>query len=201
MFTGIVEGTGICEKLERNAAGGRLYIKAGCIAEGVAAGDSVAVNGCCLTAIAFGDAGGGALGFDLLEETLRRTNLGDLNAGSRVNLERPLRADARLGGHFVQGHIDDTAEVRDATLHGNDLRLECSLPATLARYLAYKGSVAINGVSLTVAEVLADSFLVWLIPHTYEITNLGDLRPGMRVNIETDILAKYTENILLNREK
>ena len=198
MFTGIVEGTGICEKLERNTAGGRLYIQAGRIADGVAAGDSVAVNGCCLTAIAFG---GETLGFDLLEETLRRTNLGDLSTGNRVNLERPLRADARLGGHFVQGHIDDTAEVRNATLHGNDLRLECSLPATLARYLAYKGSVAINGVSLTVAEVLTDSFVVWLIPHTYEITNLGDLRSGMRVNIETDILAKYTENILLNREK
>ena len=197
MFTGITEGMGICRELARNATGGRLFIEVGTLGAGVVCGDSVAVNGCCLTAVVFENE---TIGFDLLEETLRRTNLGDLVAGMRVNIEKPLRADARLGGHFVQGHIDDTAEVVSAEWHGSDLRLEVSLPESLARYVAYKGSAAINGVSLTVAEVLEKSFVVWLIPHTCEITNLGDLQPGMRVNIETDILAKYTERILEGRK-
>jgi riboflavin synthase len=196
MFTGLIEEVGACQWLRRTPKSIQLAITATHVAKGIGKGDSLAVNGCCLTVTS---ARKDALVFDLLEETVRRTNLGDLRPGSPVNLERALAANGRMGGHFVQGHIDDTAEVVDASGHGPDLRLEFSLPASCAPYVAYKGSVAVNGVSLTVAEAGADAFVVWIIPHTRTATNLGVLKPHDRVNLETDILAKYTERILAGK--
>lgn len=193
MFTGLVEECGVCLGLEPIDGGGRLIVQTGAVIEDLRVGDSLAVNGCCLT-VASGERG--RFAFDLLAETLRKTNLGELKAGDRVNLERALAAQGRLGGHFVQGHIDDTASVRDSTPVANDLHLVFNTPPQLAKYIVYKGSVAINGVSLTVAEESGDTFGIWIIPHTREVTNLGDLQPGDRVNLETDILAKYAEKIL-----
>jgi riboflavin synthase len=134
--------------------------------------------------------------FDLLEETLKKTNLGALKPGSGVNLERSLEVGGRLGGHFVQGHVDTTIALRHSEKHGADLRLDFEMPPEFAGYLAYKGSVAINGVSLTVAEVGEDSFTIWIIPHTASATNLGTLHAGERVNLECDMLAKYTARLL-----
>jgi riboflavin synthase len=156
-------------------------------------GDSVAVNGCCLTVAR---RGGEGLHFDLLEETFRRTNFGQLNAGSEVNLERALRADGRIGGHFVQGHVDCTAALKARETQLRDLRLEFELPARFARYAAWKGSICVNGVSLTVASLSEESFSVWIIPHTRTATNLGKLSVGSLANLEFDILAKYTERVL-----
>ena len=138
----------------------------------------------------------GALAFDLLNETLERTNLRDARPGSLVNLERALAANARLGGHFVQGHIDCASLVIAFEKSGADHRLEIALPKEFARYVISKGSIAVNGVSLTVAELKAESFVIWLIPHTLEITNLRALQAGVLVNLEFDMLAKYVERIL-----
>jgi riboflavin synthase len=197
MFTGLVEETGRCEWVRRNAGGARIGLHAERIDPLARVGDSVAVNGCCLTLVERED---GLLVFDLLDETLRRTNLETLEAGARVNLELPLAANGRLGGHFVQGHVDSTVAVRSVETHGADLRLDFEMPPEFAGYIAFKGSVAINGVSLTVAEVGLDTFTVWIIPHTAAITNLGALRPGDRVNLECDMLAKYVDRILQVRE-
>jgi len=159
----------------------------------VTRGESVAVNGCCLTVATHRDK---QLMFDLLEETLERTNLGGVKPGDPVNLERALRVDGRLGGHFVQGHIDCTAQVVSVTEKGPDVRLEISLPEDFARYATFKGSIAVNGVSLTIAELGPKSFTVWIIPHTLEATNLGDLQDGDTVNLEFDVLAKYVERLV-----
>lgn len=194
MFTGLIEETGSCLWLRRTAQGIQLSLLVDRVARGIRAGDSIAVNGCCLTVATHRKE---ALVFDLLEETLRRTNLGGLKPGDRVNLERALPADGRLGGHFVQGHVDETAEVLAVESAGADTRLDFSLSPVSEPYVAYKGSIAVNGVSLTVAEALPGRFAVWLIPHTRSATNLGLLKPGDRVNIEADILAKYAEKILL----
>ena len=137
--------------------------------------------------------------FDLLAESLDRTNLGHLKPGHPVNLERALRVDGRLGGHFVQGHVDGTAQVVALEEKGPDLRIDIALPEEFARYVVYKGSIAINGVSLTVAAVNPSHFSVWVIPHTLENTNLGDLEAGDLVNLEFDILAKYVERLLETR--
>jgi len=195
MFTGLVEEVGTVESFVRSAAGARLAVRAG-FAEGVAIGDSVSVNGCCLTAVSNS---GGVLAFDLLEESLRLTNLGGLGRGAAVNLERALAAGARMGGHFVQGHVDATVKVLSAKAQGADLRLDFELPAAFRGYVAYKGSVALNGVSLTVAEAGDSSFAVWIIPHTAIATNLGVLKAGDVVNLECDMLAKYVERILASR--
>jgi riboflavin synthase len=196
MFTGLVREVGEVGWLRRTDQAVQLLIEAPRTAARVRVGESVAVNGCCLTVTAHRDR---QLMFDLLQESLDRTNLGALKPGDPVNLERALRVDGRLGGHFVQGHVDCTAEVLGVEEKGADLRLDVSLPAEFARYAAYKGSVAINGVSLTVAEIGDDRFTVWIIPHTLENTNLGDLEPGDAVNLEFDILAKYTERLLSGR--
>jgi riboflavin synthase len=193
MFTGLVEETGRCEWLRRGEGEAQLAILAPVIGGTVRVGDSISVNGCCLTVTLFQE---NVLVFDLLEETLRRTNLGSLRAGSVVNLERSLAADGRLGGHFVQGHIDTTVALRRIEAHGSDLRLDFEMPEDFAAYIAFKGSVALNGVSLTVAEVAADFFTVWIIPHTASMTNLGDLKEGNVVNLECDVLAKYAARIL-----
>ena len=196
MFTGLVEEIGLCEDLQRSAGSARLLIKAPGISCGVKIGDSISVNGCCLTAISIRD---GIMTFDLLDETLQRTNLQDLIPGKKVNLERSLLADGRLGGHFVQGHVDATIPVVAILQQGSDLRINFKVPPEFAAYVAYKGSVAINGVSLTIAEVSADSFAVWIIPHTATHTNLGDLREGDLVNLECDMLAKYAARIMQMR--
>ena len=196
MFTGLVEEIGLCEDLQRSAGSARLLIQAPGISCGVKIGDSISVNGCCLTAISTRE---GIMAFDLLDETLQRTNLQDLIPGRKVNLERSLLADGRLGGHFVQGHVDATIPVVAILQQGSDMRIDFKVPPEFAAYVAYKGSVAINGVSLTIAEVTADSFAVWIIPHTASHTNLGDLREGDLVNLECDMLAKYAARIMQMR--
>ncbi len=177
MFTGLVEETGTVEALRRSAGASRLIVRAGRLAAECRVGESVAVNGCCLTvATAPGD---GTLEFDLLEETLRRTNLG--NEPALVNLERALAANGRLGGHFVQGHVDCTAAVRGWERAGEDYRLDIELPRDFAKYVVEKGSISVDGISLTVAEVGEESFAVWIIPHTREQTNLREVQAGGRV--------------------
>jgi riboflavin synthase len=173
--------------------GTQLQLTAPKLAPAVAVGDSVAVNGCCLTISAHR---GEQITFDLLEETLDRTNLKQLRRDSPVNLERALVAGSPMGGHFVQGHIDCSAKVISFERSAEDYRLEVDLPADFAHYAAYKGSIALNGISLTIAELLAKSFAVWIIPHTKHHTNLDKIEAGEFVNIEFDILAKYVERIL-----
>jgi riboflavin synthase len=196
MFTGLVEETGELIALDHLPAGARLTIRASLITEDVRLGDSVAVNGCCLTVTA---RDGETLFFDLLRETLDRTNLGHLAPGAAVNLERALAAHARLGGHFVQGHIDTTSTVLAWEKVNSDHRMEVALPGEFARYVAFKGSIAIDGISLTVAEVREASFVVWIIPHTLAATNLRGKNAGEVVNLEFDLLAKYVERILATR--
>ena len=196
MFTGLVEETGELLALERSADGARLKVRAPLVSGDVRLGDSIAINGCCLTVVA---RDGETLAFDLLVETLARTNLGELRAGGAVNLERALAANARLGGHFVQGHIDRAAEVLALEAHGADHRLEIALPTELAHLVAFKGSIAVDGISLTVAEVRDASFVVWIIPHTLAQTNLRSRRAGERVNLEFDLLAKYLDRMLAVR--
>ena len=161
-------------------------------------GDSIAVNGCCLTVTA---RDGERVSFDLLAETLRLTNLGALLPGVKVNLEPALGAGAKLGGHFVQGHVDTAAEVLDFSPHGADFRLEVALPAEFAQYVAFKGSIAVDGISLTVAEVKDASFVCWIIPHTRAVTNLAARKKGERVNLEFDLLAKYVERIVSRKRE
>lgn len=193
MFTGLIEEVGKVLWIRATERGTQLQIAAPKIASDVHHGDSVAVNGCCLTVKAHR---GDQLTFDLLEETLDRTNLRALRRDAPVNLERALAADSRLGGHFVQGHIDCAARVLTFEPSGADHRLEVELPADFAHYIAYKGSVALNGISLTVAEVLPESFAVWIIPHTKRHTNLEALGPGEQLNVEFDLLAKYVERMM-----
>jgi riboflavin synthase len=193
MFTGLIEEIGVCLELRRRAEVIQLLLTAPGIAPHVKVGDSVAVNGCCLTAV---QSDGEHLHFDLLDETLQRTNLGELSRGSAVNLEQAVRADGRMGGHFVQGHVDCTAAVIARDLVERDLRLELELPTRFSPYVAWKGSICVNGVSLTVASLTDASFSVYLIPQTRGATNLGKLSQGSRVNLEFDILAKYAERIM-----
>jgi riboflavin synthase len=189
MFTGLIESVGEVVTL----SDGWLSVKARWGDEDpVVLGESVAVNGCCLT-VTGKDTG---VSFDLLMETLNRTNLGALRPGARVNLERALRADGRFGGHFVQGHVDTTAEVLTAEPGGSDLNLVIAIPQGGSRYFIEKGSIAVNGVSLTVASLAEESFGLWIIPHTLQETNLGDLGPSDRVNLEYDLIAKYAERQL-----
>lgn len=195
MFTGLVESIGRVRSLDRRGDAARLTLETP-LAAGLSLGESLAVNGCCLTVTT---TDGDSACFDLLGETLARTNLGGLVPGTRVNLERALRADGRFGGHFVQGHIDTTTEVLFAETKGADLNLIIALPEAGARYLIEKGSIAVNGVSLTVASLADDRFGLWIIPHTLQETNLGDLRAGSPVNLEYDMLAKYAERQLGDR--
>lgn len=192
MFTGIVEETGEVLSLARSETGARLTLRASLVTQDTQVGDSVAVNGCCLTITGMRDR---ELSFDLLNETLERTNLKDLRQGSLVNLERALAANGRLGGHFVQGHIDCPSRVISFEKKGADYRLEVALPAEFARYVVFKGSIAVNGISLTAAELHDESFVIWIIPHTMEVTNLRAIKAGDLVNLEFDLLAKYIERI------
>ena len=188
MFTGIIEAVGRVEAIEPRGETTALRIEAPAIAGAAAIGASVAVNGACLTVT---DAASGTLVFDAIKETLDRSSLGDLAIGSRVNLERALRADSRLDGHIVQGHVDTTGRVRSLERCGEDVRLAVDCPAAFAELLVPKGSLAIDGVALTVVNVESAGFDVALIPHTLRETNLDDRRAGDRVNLEADVLGKY----------
>lgn len=196
MFTGLVREVGEVGWLRRSDRAVQLLLHAPRTASRARTGESVAINGCCLTVTACRER---QLMFDILQESLDRTNLGDLKPGNPVNLERALRVDGRLGGHFVQGHIDCPAEVLYLEEKGPDLRIDIALPSEFGRYAVFKGSIAVNGVSLTIAALEQDRFTVWIIPHTLENTNLGDIEVGDRVNLEFDILAKYTERLLSGR--
>jgi riboflavin synthase len=188
VFTGIVEAVGQVESVEPAGDLLRLVVDAPELAREARVGDSVAVRGACLTVTR---AEGGRLHFEAVRETLVRTALGELRAGAKVNLERALRAGGRLDGHLVQGHVDGVGRVRELRREGEDVRLFVACPPEVAEHLVGKGSIAIDGVSLTVVSVRGDGFDVALIPHTLAATTLGALRPGDRVNLEVDVLAKY----------
>jgi riboflavin synthase len=192
MFTGLVQEVGTVRSLEREHEGGRIEIAAG-LAERLRRGDSVLVNGVCLTAARVDR---GTISADLSPETLRRSALGELSPNARVNLELPLRLQDPLGGHIVQGHVDAVGEIESATRNGAVLDLRVAAAPDLLRYLVEKGSVALDGVSLTVTDVDERGFGVSLIPETLERTNLGEAGPGRRVNLEVDVLAKYVEKLV-----
>jgi riboflavin synthase alpha subunit len=193
VFTGIIEAVGTITSLEPRGEVVVVEVEAGRASGGVRIGDSVAVNGCCLTVTAIADE---RLSFEAVKETLEKTSLGDQREGARVNLERAMRADGRLDGHIVQGHVDGTGRVRVFERRGDDVRLEVACGPEIARYLVPKGSVAIDGVSLTVVSTSDDAFDVALIPHTLAETNLGDRASGDRVNLEADVLGKYVVRYL-----
>ena len=192
MFTGLVQEVGRVSGRERSNGGVRLTIEASLASE-LAEGDSVAVNGVCLTAVSVAD---GSFAAEVMNETVRRSALEGLGEGSAVNLELPLRASDRLGGHVVQGHVDGVGAVLDVSEDGFARRVEIEPPAEVLRYVVEKGSVAVDGISLTVAELGQRSFTVSLIPETLNRTNLGDAEPGRKVNLEVDVLAKYVERLL-----
>jgi len=194
MFTGIVEETGVVKKIKRTASSIEFTVRANTTGRGLKAGGSLAVNGCCLTAVKVSTRGGPKLiQFDLLRETWRLTNLQFTKPGSLVNLERPLRADGEFGGHFVTGHIDGLGKIRRWEQVGRDYLLDIAAPPAVMRYVIHKGSIAVDGISLTVAAVQKKSFRIWVIPHTYEITALRERKVGNAVNLEADLLGKYVE--------
>ena len=196
MFTGLIEEVGEVVAVPASDSGTQLQIAAPAIAKKSRSGNSIAVNGCCLTLTS---RRGNRLNFDLLEETIARTNLKKLRRNDPVNLERALSAEGRLGGHFVQGHIDCVSRIVAFEKKGPDFRLEVELPAGFAQYVARKGSIALNGISLTVADVFPKGFAVWIIPYTKRHTNLSRTQAGDLVNVEFDILAKYVERVLAIR--
>ena len=193
MFTGLVEEGGTILERRATEAGARIVIGARVVLDGLRQGDSVAVNGACLTAVEIGD---DRFAVDAVAETLRRTALGGLDAGDRVNLERALVAGARLDGHIVQGHVDGTGTVRAVRPEGESAIVEIAADPAQLRYIVEKGSVAVDGVSLTVAGRLPDAFTVALIPHTMTATTLGPQALGRAVNLEVDVLAKYVEALV-----
>jgi riboflavin synthase len=192
MFTGLIAELGTVDDVDRTSEGARLRVR-GMLARDLSEGDSVAVNGVCLTATTVN---GGAFSADVMAETLRRSSLGALGAGDAVNLELPLRASDRLGGHVVQGHVDGLGTVREVRDEGFARVVRIEVPPELLRYVAAQGSIAVDGISLTVAELYDDGFAVSLIPETLERTNLGGVEPGARVNLEVDVLAKYVERLV-----
>ncbi len=196
MFTGIVEEPGVVVRIRPGKKSTELTVRTGTSGKTLRAGNSIAVNGACLTVV---KKRGPLAAFDVLNETLRCTNFGELQTGSLVNLERPLRADGRLDGHFVQGHVDATGVVRRWEQVGKDYVLEVTVPVGLRKYIVAKGSIAVDGISLTVASVGRDWLRIWIIPHTRAITNLRTRRVGQRVNLEADILAKHMERLLAAR--
>jgi riboflavin synthase len=193
VFTGIVRERGRIAALDGGADGIRIVVEAPGTAAQAALGDSVAVSGVCLTVVAADD---GTLAFDAVPETLRRSSLGDRQAGDTVNLEPALRAGEPLGGHYVQGHVDGVGRVRSLAPEGDGQRLWIDPPPDLLRYVVEKGSIAVEGVSLTIADIDEHGFAVALIPHTLAETTLGELERGARVSLEVDVLAKYVERLL-----
>ena len=198
MFTGIVEEAGQVEQIRAGKRSTELTVRAFKIGPALRVGNSVAVNGACLTVVA---SRRGVLQFDVLHETLRRTNLEFVQRGSLVNLERPLRADARLDGHFVLGHVDARGKIRRFERDGKDYVLDINAPPSVMRYVVEKGSIAVDGISLTVADVRHNWFRIWIIPHTREVTNLQACRDGACVNLEADILGKYVEQLLRRKPR
>lgn len=195
MFTGIVEDKGRVEAIATGRGATRLTV-ASHLSEHLEVGDSLAVNGVCLTAT---ELDGTRCAFDVVSETLSRSNLGDLSLGDLVNLERPMAANARFDGHIVQGHVDGLGVVTSISVEGDGRRLTIEVEAELSRYIVEKGSVTINGVSLTVASVEDPAFDIAIIPHTLAVTNLSTLSPGDRVNVEVDVIAKYVERMMERR--
>jgi riboflavin synthase len=193
MFTGLIEEVGNVVTVRASDRGTQLQIAASRLAKKTRTGDSIAVNGCCLTLTSRHD---DRLTFDLLEETIVRTNLKTLRQKDPINLERALSATEDFGGHFVQGHIDCVSPIIAYEKSGADFRLEIELPVEFAQYIACKGSIAVNGISLTVAEVLTKSFVTWIIPYTKTHTNLDRVQAGDLMNLEFDILAKYVERMV-----
>jgi len=202
MFTGIVEETGVVEGVRTTAKAIELTVRAKVCGRGLKIGDSLAVNGCCLTVVKMASRQSGkSIRLDLLKETWQRTNLQFARAGSLVNLERSLRVGSRLGGHFVTGHIDGTGKITRWERAGQDHVLEISAPPEVMRYVVFKGSITVDGISLTVAAARTRSFRVWIIPHTYEVTALRERAVGDAVNLEADILGKYVEQFTSGRRK
>ena len=200
MFTGIVEEAGVVEKITPAQKSIEMTVRAQVCGRGVKVGDSVAVNGCCLTAVKVSARGKSKLiQFDLLQESWERTNFQYANPGSLVNLERSLRADGELGGHFVSGHVDGLGKIVRWERAGKDHVLDIAAPSAVMRYIVFKGSVAVDGISLTVAGVQKRSFRIWIIPHTYEVTALRERKVGDAVNLEADLLGKYVERFLTAR--
>jgi riboflavin synthase len=193
MFTGIVEGTGRIAGIVERPGGRVLTVDVGALAETLEIGSSISVNGCCTTVVKRGER---TFATELMEITLQKTNLGDVTVGSRVNLERPMRLNAELGGHMVQGHVDGVGEIIKVTKLESSHVVGIRLPQSLVKYVVATGSVAANGVSMTVAEITGDVMTLGIIPHTWEVTNFGDFRPGVRVNIEVDLIGKYIEKLL-----
>ena len=193
MFTGLVELTGKVLSLEPRGESARLIVEAPKIAPELTLGESVAVNGCCLTVTDIAD---GTFAFDLLMQTLRVTSLGDLQTGSLVNLERAMRLGDRFGGHFVQGHVDDTLRILDFSPHGQDHRLEVEFPSKHHGLVIPKGSICLDGISLTAAEVTVSSVTCWIIPHTAQVTHLHTKKAGDRVNVEFDMLGKHVRELV-----
>jgi riboflavin synthase len=193
MFTGLVQGMGRVGAIDRSDVGARLRIETPLVSE-LRAGDSIAINGVCLTAVSLDN---GSFAAEAMNETLSRTSLGGLDTGAEVNLELPLRAGDRLGGHVVQGHVDGVGTVVSVTPDGFARRIEIEAPDQVLRYVIEKGSIAVDGVSLTVAALGIGSFTVSLIPETLQRTNLGQAAPGDRVNLEVDVLAKYVEKLMV----
>jgi riboflavin synthase len=197
MFTGIVEESGIVERIQPTSKSIELTVRARVCGRGLRIGDSLAVNGCCLTVVKVATRGRFKLArFDLLRETWRRTNLQFARPGSLVNLERPLRANGQFGGHFVTGHIDGVGKIVRWERAGTDHVLDIAAPTEVMRYIVFKGSVAVDGISLTVAGVTKRGFRIWIIPHTYEVTALRERKVGDAVNLEADLLGKYVERFV-----
>lgn len=192
MFTGIVQEIGEIVEIAPAPNGARLVIRMPTLAPDVAMGDSISVDGTCLTAVELGSE---RIAFEAMGETLARTSLGRLGPGSHVNLELALRASDRMGGHVVQGHVDATGEITATRSDGIATVLTITAPETITRYIVGQGSIAVNGVSLTVSQVVAGGFEIWLIPHTCEVTTFGSLETGDIVNLEVDVFAKYVEKL------
>jgi riboflavin synthase len=196
VFTGIVEETGTIRRISETAKAIRLSVAAKLCARGTRIGDSIAVNGCCLTVV---KKTGSVLAFDLLRETWQRTNLQFASKGSLVNLERSLAANGRFGGHFVTGHIDGVGKITRWERAGADHVLDIAAPRDVRRYVVFKGSIAVDGISLTVAGVTKEGFRIWIIPHTYEVTALRERKLGDAMNLEADMLGKYVEQFVKAR--
>ena len=197
MFTGIIEETGAVESIHPGDKSVRLTVSLRKTGLGLSVGDSLSVNGCCLTVVEIGSKGRSKMvQFDLLKETWNLTNLKDCRAGSAVNLERSLEAGGRLGGHFVTGHIDGTGKIMTWEQKGEDYQLQVSAPDPVMRYVVHKGSIAVDGISLTVAAVEKSCFTIWIIPHTFNQTTLKERAVGDAVNLESDMLGKYVERFI-----
>lgn len=200
MFTGIVEEAGTVEAIRPTQKSIQLIVRARLIGRGLKVGASVAVNGCCLTVVKLASRGKDRLiQFDMLQESWRLTNMQFARPGSLVNLERPLRAAGELGGHFVTGHVDGLGKITKWERVGRDHMLDIAAPPAVMRYVIHKGSIALDGISLTVAAVKRNGFRIWIIPHTYEVTALRDRKVGDAVNLEADLLGKYVEKFFTSR--